>query len=155
MPVPTLTSINEVLHISGLWTNYGTVADVLGRPGAARALANENWGQSRGRIARADGMPESEDQDREQAWRDTHVDEMRVHTAFGYVFDKPWPQDWWVGVSELQMLLGEMPSSAALRIKVGKRLDTLLAAADKAGYDDDVLWTAVDELRALITRVGG
>ena len=44
MPISSLTSVNDALYVSGLWTNYGTVADVLERPGAARALANENGG---------------------------------------------------------------------------------------------------------------
>ncbi len=153
--MPTLTEVNEVLYVSGLWASYGTVAEALGRPGAARAIANENWAQGRGRISRADGVAESEDREKELAWRATHADVMHVHRAFGYPEDRPAPQELAVTVPELLMLLGEMPTSAGLRLKLGQRLDTLLAAADRAGFDDDVLWTAVDDLRALIARLGG
>lgn len=151
----TLTEVNEALFVSGLWAAYGTVAEALRRPGAARALAQENWGQSRGRIARQDGITESADRDKELEWRAANPDVLHVDAAFGYVLDKPWPQEWAVTAPELSMLLGEMPSSAALRIKLGKRLDTLLAVADRAGYEDEVLWQAVDDLRALIARLGG
>lgn len=151
----SLTEVNEALFVSGLWAAYGTVAETLGKPGAARAIANENWGQGRGRISRADGVAESEDREKELAWRETHADVMHVHRAFGYADDRPAPMEWVVTVPELMMLLGEMPTSAGLRIKLGKRLDELLVVADRAGYQDEVLWAAVDDLRALIARLGG
>ena len=101
-------------------------------------------------------MTESEDREEEQAWRATHPDVESTPTSpWDKVLDKPWPQDWWVGVPELRMLLGDTASTAGLRITGAKRLDTLLAVADHAGYEDELLWTAVDDIRALIARIGG
>lgn len=148
---PTLTEVNEVLHVSGLWSSYGVVADVMGKPGAARALANANWNQGRGRIARQSGITESEDSEKEQAWRDSHPDEVAVHEAFGYVLDKPWPREWVASADEIRMMLSLQPSTAALRLRLEQRLRTIVAAAERV--DDAAVWQVVDELRALIQRL--
>jgi hypothetical protein len=145
---PTLTEVNEVLHVSGLWSSYGVVADVLGRPGAARALANENWSQDRGRIARKSGLTESTDSDREREWRDQHPAEIAVHEAFGYVLDRPWPREWFASEDDILMLLGRKPATAALRLRLDERLTAIASAADAIG--DPHVRQAVDQLRHLL-----
>jgi hypothetical protein len=145
---PTLEEVNEVLHVSGLWSSYGTVGEVMGRPGAARAIANENWAHGRGRIARQSGITESSDGEREQAWRAAHPDEVAVHLAFGYQLDKPWPREWYADASEIRMLLQLQPPSRLLITKLNDRLGALEAVG--ASHADGVVQQAAVELRALV-----
>lgn len=152
-----LEQLVEAIYVSGLWASYGDAAKAAGYGSAARAVANVNWQFSRSRLGRADGTSESEDADRNKDWIAQHHKHMRIGAAFGYVEGVPRSQSLRLTVPELLMLLGELPSSPVLRAKVHDRLDMLLAAADRAEEQGephlDDLWEAVDEARALLTRL--
>lgn len=138
----------RVITNSGLWASFGDAAKVIGT--APRALANDMW-DSDCVLARADGTVESEDAEKEARWVESHPEAVRRDAAFGYRMGRPRPQELRLTPSEIRMLLGEMECTAALRIRLNDQLDHLLLEADRG--EDEVVWNAVDELRALLKRM--
>lgn len=157
MSAEKLERLVDAIYVSGLWASYGDAAKAADYGSAARAVANINWKFSRSRLGRADGTTQSEDSEKNKDWIADHPTHMRVGEAFGYVEGVPRPQRLRLTVPELLMLLGEMPSSPALRAKVHDQLDVLLAETDRAQARGDErvdeLWHAVEESRALLARL--
>jgi hypothetical protein len=149
-----LERLVDAVFLSGLWASYGDASVAAGYGNAARAVAKINWSFSRSRLGRADGTSDGESPEQTRHWLAAHRDRVRVGEAFGYVAGAPRPQSLRLTVPEMLMLLGELDSTAAFRLRVQDRIDVLVRAAEQADTRGDpiaqVLWDTADEARALL-----
>jgi hypothetical protein len=157
MKYPTMAELATATAVSGLWMSYGDAAEAMGRgQSAARSVGQEAWSYMSG-FARADGKTdEAGDQGRRDRWVAENQNAVALGRMLGHEPGTDRPMSLRISAVEALMLLGKVPSTANLRLKVQERLDTLLAAVDTLSGDEphyEAAWERVDAMRLMLHRL--